>query len=271
MVDLVAFFLLVLVLGGVAYALWRAVRGPAGSRSAAAAAAVACLALALLVAGVVSFQFSKARTLQLFGEIVPRVEVADSVVALTFDDGPAPAATDRILEILDAYGVRATFYLNGEAIDAHPASARRIVDAGHEVGNHGYTHTSMLGLSLARLRDEVERTDAQIRRAGYEGEIHFRSPYGKKFVALPWYLARTGRKNVFWDVEPESHPEVAREAGRIAEHVVEKVQPGSIVLLHVMSRSRVESMEAVPGIIEALHERGYRFVTVSELLARAAR
>jgi peptidoglycan/xylan/chitin deacetylase (PgdA/CDA1 family) len=268
MLDYAAFLLLVLVLTAALFASWRALGERRGLRVSRLAGGLACLTLALLVAGVASFRFSKARTLQLFGDIVPRVETEDSIVALTFDDGPASAPTEKVLAVLASHGVRATFYLNGQGIEEHFSAAQRIVQAGHEVGNHTYTHPVMLGLSQERIRTEIERTDAQIRRAGFTGEIHFRSPYGKKYVALPYYLARTNRKNIFFDVEPESFPEVAGEAERITEHVLERARPGSIILLHVMSRARAESLEAVPRIIEGLHQKGYRFVTVSELLRR---
>ena len=264
MIDALAFLILLVAIAAVPWALWRAFGAPARP----AVRAAACLAITLPVAGVVSWRFSNARTVQLFGEIVPRVETADSVVALTFDDGPLPDATARILEVLDAHGARATFFLNGAQVDAHPEAARRIVAAGHEVGNHSYTHPMMLGLSLTRIRDEIEHTDAALRRAGHAGPIHFRSPYGKKYAALPYHLATTGRTNVFWDVEPETFPEIARDAERIAAHVLAEVRPGSIVLLHMMGASRAESLRAVPAIVEGLHARGYRLVTVSDLMAR---
>jgi hypothetical protein len=113
----------------------------------------------------------------------------------------------------------------------------------------------------------AEKTDQLIRATGYEGDIHFRSPYGKKLVLLPYYLSRTGRLNIFMDVEPESYTEIAADADRIVEHVLTKTRPGSIILLHVMAESRTESRRAIPGIIQGLKEQGYSFVTVSELHA----
>ena len=84
---------------------------------------------------------------------------------------------------------------------------------------------------------------------------------------LPRYLHQTGRSTVLWDVEPESYRDVAASAERIAAHVVDRVRPGSIVLLHVMYPSRVESQRALPMIVEGLRARGYRFVTVQELVS----
>ena len=84
---------------------------------------------------------------------------------------------------------------------------------------------------------------------------------------LPYYLSRAGRTTVTWDVEPDSYPEVAADSDKIAEHVLTRARPGSIIILHVMYPSRAESLKAVPKIVEGLKARGYDFKTVSELLA----
>ncbi|HLM68707.1 MAG TPA: polysaccharide deacetylase family protein, partial [Longimicrobium sp.] len=180
--------------------------------------------------------------------------------------GPTPAGADAILPLLDSLGVRATFFVNGNSLAERPDVARRFVAAGHELGNHTWSHPRMLLKSQPAIRREVERTDSVIRAVGHAGPIHFRPPYGKKLVGLPWYLHRTGRTTVTWDVEPESFPEVDGNAERIAAHVLERARPGSIILLHVMFPSRAESRRAVPAIVAGLRARGYRFVTVSELM-----
>ncbi len=102
---------------------------------------------------------------------------------------------------------------------------------------------------------------------GYEGDIHFRAPNGKKLILLPYYLASTGRKTISWDVEPESYRDIATDADQIVAHVLQETRPGSIILLHVMYKSREQSRAALPAIIQGLKAKGYRFVTVSELLA----
>ncbi|MGI9182506.1 MAG: polysaccharide deacetylase family protein [Longimicrobiaceae bacterium] len=271
MMDLIVCFLLVGIVALAALLLWRRFGGPSRSVPVSVGRGLLCLGLALPLVGLPSWRLSNARSLQLLGEIVPRVETGDSLVALTFDDGPLPDATARVLQLLAAEEARATFFLIGSSIEQHPEAARAIADAGHEIGNHSYSHRMMLGLSQNRIRQEIERTDARIREAGFVGRIHFRSPYGKKFVALPYYLGRTGRKNIFWDVEPESDPEIARDSARIVAHVLEKVRPGSIVLMHVMTRHYEPSRAAVPAIVRGLKARGYRLVTVSELLEQEER
>lgn len=225
--------------------------------------------LALLILATAAWKIHKSRTFQLMGTLVPRVETTDSLVALTFDDGPTPRFTQQILSILGEKDVPATFFLVGSALERFPEEARLLAEAGHELGNHSYTHRHMVLRRLSTVEEEVERTDRALRALGYTGPIHFRAPYGKRLVVLPYYLKRTGRVHVLWDVEPESYREVARDSARIVEHVVERVRPGSIVLLHPFFESRRESVKAVPAIIEELERRGYRFVTVSELMANS--
>jgi peptidoglycan/xylan/chitin deacetylase (PgdA/CDA1 family) len=220
--------------------------------------------LALLVSG---WRVSKSRSFQFYGGLVTRVETEAPLVALTFDDGPTPEGTAAVLPLLDSLGVRATFFVTGQEVEQNAGSARRIVEAGHALGNHSYSHHSMALRSPSFVRREVERTDSLIRGVGWKGPTPFRPPYGKRLVVLPRYLHETGRRTVLWDVEPESYPEVARSAEAIAAHVLERVRPGSIVLLHVMYPSREASRRAVPLIVGGLRARGYRFVTVQELEA----
>lgn len=228
-----------------------------------------CLsAAALVVVGFVAmWQVSGSATFQFFGRLVPRVETSQKVVALTFDDGPTPEATDRILSVLEEEQVRATFFVTGAELEKNMDAGRRLVAAGHELGNHSFSHRRMMLVAPSFVRREVERTDELIRDAGHRGEIFFRPPYGKKLFVLPYYLSRTGRKTVTWDVDPDSRPAVAADSERIVEHTLSKTRPGSIILLHVMYESRGESLEAVKKIVGALKAEGYSFKTVSELLA----
>lgn len=210
--------------------------------------------------------FSKSRTTQLFGGIIARVETERPVVALTFDDGPSVRFTPDVLTILRERGVKATFFLTGKETEENLPQARMIVSEGHQLGNHSYTHSNMMFMGPARIREEIERTDAAIRAAGYEGEIMFRPPYGKKLLTLPWYLSRHDRKTIMWDVEPESFPDVADDAAALASHVIEQTRNGSIIIMHVMYRSREVSRQALPLIIDSLRQRGFEFVTVAQLL-----
>lgn len=211
-------------------------------------------------------QLARARTVQLFGELVPRVETNERRVALTFDDGPVPARLDSILDVLAARNVRATFFVTGAEMEQSPDAARRLVSAGHELGNHTYSHKRMVLRSPAFIRSEIERTDSLIRTVGHLGPIHFRPPNSYKLVGLPWYLSRTGRTTVTWDIEPDSYPEVAATPEGIVRHILDRVEPGSIILLHVWYPSRRTSLAAVGPLVDSLTARGYAVGPVRDLM-----
>ena len=215
------------------------------------------------------WQVSKSRTFQFFGVIVPHVSTSEKVIALTFDDGPTTSGTNEILKVLDEMNVKATFFVIGAELEQNMIEGRKIVAAGHELGNHSYSHDRMILVTPSFVQQEIEKTDRLIREVGYSKEINFRPPFGKKLLALPYYLSKHGRKTIMWDVEPDSLPEIARDSGKIIQETRSKVRPGSIILLHAMYPSRQPSLKAVRGMIESLKQDGYRFVTISELLAAA--
>lgn len=272
MIEVLIPVLVLAALVGGGLALWRVIRGPAQGRLALVSRVIVLSLASGLLVGPGTWDLSNARTVQLFGGIVPRVDTTERVVALTFDDGPTPRFTDEVLAILRDEDVKATFFVNGAKLARNPDAGRRIVEEGHELGNHSYSHPRLILVSYGTVQEEIERTDEQIRAMGYEGEIHFRSPFGKKLLVLPYYLWKTGRLNIFWDVAPEGYAGAREDAdedevaGKIVEHVLAEARPGSIILLHVMAPRRTPSREALPGIIQGLREQGYRFVTVSELL-----
>ncbi len=221
------------------------------------------IAVAVLAGG---YWVSNSRSFTLAGHLVHRVDTSAKVVALTFDDGPT-SHTAEVLRMLGDAGVRATFYLTGAELTAAPQFGTAIADAGHEIGNHSYSHRRMVLTSPATVADEIERTDTAIRATGYQGPITFRPPYGKKLWTLPHYLSTHDRTMVTWDVEPDSA--TMADADAIVAETVSKARPGSIILVHAMYDSRAASRTAVPRIIGELRSAGYRFVTVSELLAGA--
>ncbi|NRN63129.1 Peptidoglycan-N-acetylmuramic acid deacetylase PdaC [Kibdelosporangium sp. 4NS15] len=221
----------------------------------------------VLVAGTFGVQaLTSARTFQFFGGLTDRVDTSAKVVALTFDDGPHPAGTRPLLDELARAQVPATFYLIGQDMAKHPELTKAIVAAGHELGNHTYSHERMVFVTPAFVAGEIERTDQLIRDAGYRGEITFRPPNGKKLLTLPSYLDDHDRRTIMWDVEPNTDPEVDASASRIADFTVSNVRPGSIILLHGMYAGRAETRRAVGPIVNRLKAEGYRFVTVGELL-----
>ncbi|MCP3804466.1 polysaccharide deacetylase family protein [Allokutzneria sp. A3M-2-11 16] len=228
--------------------------------------ALVITAVVVLVLGLGTFglyQLTNSRTYQLFGELVHRVETPEKVVALTLDDGPTDLAPEVLRSLADL-GVPATFYLNGNDLAARPHLGRQIRAAGHELGNHSYSHQRMALVGPEFVRREVEDTDRELRAAGQDGEITFRPPFGKKLWTLPSYLAEHDRVTVMWDVEPDSG--TGHDAPAMVRAALEQTRPGSIILMHVMYPGRAPSRAALPGIVTGLRQQGYRFVTVSQLL-----
>lgn len=216
------------------------------------------------VAGV--WRLSSLPDRQVFGEIKSQAMISEKVVALTFDDGPTPDKTNQILQILAEEQIPATFFLIGQEVQQHPQLVRQILAAGHQVGNHSFSHQRMIFKSPAFIAGEIEQTDKLLRDSGVDGVIYFRPPYGKKLLVLPWYLMKHHRVSVTWDVAPENFPKIAKDPQTLVDYTVQQTKPGSIILLHVMYDSRHATMQAVPQIIRQLKAQGYRFVTVHELL-----
>ncbi|MEC3954774.1 polysaccharide deacetylase family protein [Nocardia sp. CDC153] len=218
----------------------------------------------LVLTGIGLYVLMNSRTYQVAGRLVSRVDTGDKVVALTLDDGPSER-TPEILKTLADAGIPATFYLIGGELAAHPDQGRAIAESGNEIGNHTYHHQRMVFVTPGFVRDEVERTDAEIAKTGYRGPITFRPPNGKKLFALPWYLSKHNRITVTWDVEPDSGKTPTTD--QIVDETLSKVRPGSIILLHTMYATGAPSLAAIPRIAQALKDKGYRFVTVSQLLS----
>ncbi len=229
------------------------------------AAGIGLVLAVTMVLAVGGYFLMNSRSFQLAGRLVDRTDMSDKVVALTLDDGPTALAPE-VLRILADADVAATFYLNGRDLAARPDLGRAIAAAGHEIGNHTYSHRRMVFVTPRTVAAEVERTDEEISRTGYRGPITFRPPYGKKLWTLPKYLSEHGRTTVTWDVEPDS----ARDANadQIVAETVDAVRPGSIILLHVMHEARAASRAAIPRIVDELRADGYRFITVSDLITR---
>lgn len=267
MMDIALVLALAAALCAPMLAAWRRLRGPARRRRLAALRVSAALLVSALLALPAAWQASKSRSFQLIGHAVTRVDTPRKLVALTFDDGPTPEHTAEVLDTLGQHGARATFFVTGAELARHPELGRAIVDHGHELGNHSYSHERMLGRSLDFIAAELETTDRLIRAAGHTGPIYFRPPYGKRLLALPYSLRESGRTSVLWDIEPETYPAVTASPENIVTHVLDRAQPGSIILLHLMYPGRETSRQALPGILAGLRARGYEMVPLSELLA----
>lgn len=221
------------------------------------AGAILCLFILLFA----SYKLMNSRTFQLFGGITDKVETNEKIVALTFDDGPSENIKE-ILSILKQYNVKATFFLIGNEIEKYPEEAKNIVKAGHQVGNHTYSHQRMVFKSPAYIKKEIDKTDQLIKEAGYKGEIVFRPPNGKKLIGLPYYLHKIKKKTITWNLEPDTYYDSAEEK---IDYVLKSIKPGSILLMHPMYDRSGSELQAIEGIIKELKKEGYSFVTVNEL------
>ncbi|WP_426452145.1 polysaccharide deacetylase family protein [Paenibacillus sp. S-38] len=227
-------------------------------------AGLGILLAALLLFGM--YKLITSRTYQLFGGLTASVETDEKVIALTFDDGPTKRV-DRILPLLDRYRAKATFFLIGMEMEADPEAARSIANAGHQIGNHTYSHRRMIFKTPSYMEEEIEKTDRLIREAGYTGEIDVRPPNGKKLIGLPFYLKRHHRETIMWDLEPDTYYTSVPDK---VNYVKKNVKPGSIILMHPMYDQTGNELAAIEGILKALSDEGYTFVTVNELQAGKA-
>ena len=189
-------------------------------------------------------------------------------IALTFDDGPDPHFTPRVLEILAARGVRASFFLVGERAARAPHVVRAIAAAGHEIGSHGWSHRSLWLCGPSRTREEIGRASATLGALTGAAPALFRPPWGMVNAAMFGALRRHGQRCVFWSIQPEGlRP--APAATQVAR-VLRRAHAGAIVDLHDAEgtpHAPARLCEALPVMIDELAARGYGFGTVGELLA----
>jgi peptidoglycan-N-acetylglucosamine deacetylase len=191
------------------------------------------------------------------------VYTSKPVLALTFDDGPHPELTPRLLDILRAEGVRATFYVVGKNVEAYPDIARRIVAEGHEIANHSWSHPALTGLGAARLNQEIENTNAVIERVTGRRPTNMRPPYGALNERVRRSIINDHKLDIIlWSVDPLDWKRPG--ASVVTQRLVEGARPGAIMLAHDIHPGTIEAM---PGTIAQLKAKGYGFATVSQLLA----
>ncbi len=187
-------------------------------------------------------------------------------VALSFDDGPHPGHTERILAVLREEGVKATFFLVGAEVEKYPALAKAIVSDGHAVGGHSWSHRRLTGLGRQELERELEQTAALLRQTTGVASRLVRPPYGAMSLPLLRHAAARGWTIVLWSVEsgdhlPSASPAALREAAR-------SVKPGDIVLLH---EDYPHTVEALRDIIRDLKAQEFSFATIEEFVGRRPR
>jgi peptidoglycan/xylan/chitin deacetylase (PgdA/CDA1 family) len=224
---------------------------------------LAVMVAVLMAGGWAAWRLSRARCYALM-PVVCRVQTQAPAVALTFDDGPTDVGVDAVLPLLQAHGAHGTFFLIGEQLARRPDLARRLLAAGHELGNHTYTHVRMVGHSQGFYDAQVSRTEQLLAGVGSHSGL-FRPPYGKKLIGLPIAVRKQRLKMVLWDVEDP----LTKDPDAFARGVVAKARPGSIILVHVMYPGDATARAALPAILAGLQGKGLRVVTVGELLRDA--
>jgi peptidoglycan/xylan/chitin deacetylase (PgdA/CDA1 family) len=192
-----------------------------------------------------------------------RVLVSGNYIAMTFDDGPHPQNTPRLLDILRARNVKATFYVIGRSVDLYPQIVRRTVAEGHEVGNHSHTHRLLSKLSDSELRMEMARCRDAVGRAAGVRMRTMRPPYGGLTQRQRELVhAEFGYPTILWSVDPLDWKRPG--APVITSRILSGTQAGAIVLAHDL---HAQTVDAMPATIDGLLRRGFKFVTVSQLLA----
>lgn len=194
---------------------------------------------------------------------VSHVNVPGNFVALTFDDGPSPTLTPRVLDILKQHNAKATFFVVGRSVEKNKDILARAVAEGHEIGSHTWSHIRMTSSGTAKVVSEMDRSCAAIKNAtGFAPKV-MRPPYGAVNANIVSLMkSRYGMPTIMWDVDTRDwqHPGVSVVINR----AVGQARPGSIILLHDIHES---TLRAVEGVVTGLQARGFRIVTVSQLLA----
>ena len=186
---------------------------------------------------------------------------------MTFDDGPHASNTPRLLDILRQRNIKATFYVVGKNVDNYPHLTRRIVAEGHEIGNHTYTHRNLKKLSDAQVLSEMARTRISIVNATGVQPRTMRPPYGAIYQRQrELIMNRFGYPTIMWAVDPRDwqRPGISVVKNRILTNTTN----GSIVLAHDLHAPTVAAM---PATLDGLLAKGFKFVTVSQLLSQKAR
>jgi peptidoglycan/xylan/chitin deacetylase (PgdA/CDA1 family) len=204
----------------------------------------------------------------LFGPVLNRLPASSNAVAITFDDGPNPDATPRILDVLREEGVSATFFVLGRHAEHWPGLVRRMTEEGHQLGNHGYWHRKLHRRLPSYVRDDLTRgTEAIVQASGGVRPRVFRAPHGFRNPWVTPIAASLGQRTIGWSlgVWDSARP----GASEIARRALNGLHARSILLLHDgdgydPDGDRLQTAEALPMIIRGLRDRGLQFTTLPE-------
>ena len=218
--------------------------------------AILMLALSLLLGAIIRGQPPAV----LSADGPAQIETDRPLIALTFDDGPRRSTTETLLDGLAERGVKATFFLVGEMIPGCEDLIRRMAEEGHQIGAHSYDHVYLTGLNAADFARQVDRTETLLSELLGGGNFALRPPYGMIDNGVE---KRCDSPLILWSIDPEDWDD--KNVERIVNHIVSQAQDGDIILLHDIYPS---SVEAALRTVDALHQKGFLFVTVEELASQ---
>ncbi|MBZ9608301.1 polysaccharide deacetylase family protein [Clostridium estertheticum] len=191
----------------------------------------------------------------------------NKVVALTFDDGPDPVNTPKIIKVLRENNIQGTFFCIGKQIEACKSIIKEAYEDGNVISNHSWAHKDFATINAAEIRNEVTLTENEINKVIGKTPALIRVPYGDTNDAVQNSLTTLNYKNIIWSTDTLDWEQC--EVDNIVKNVVENVRPGEIILMHCNEDKKVTT-EALPQIISKLKEMGYSFVTVDKLLEISA-
>ena len=184
-------------------------------------------------------------------------------LAMTFDDGPHPVLTPKLLDILKARGIKATFFVIGQNAEKYPDIVRRIVAEGHEIANHTWSHPQLTKIAPGALHDEITKTSEVLADITSHPPTLMRPPYGATSPLINQWLSHDlGMKVIIWSVDPLDWR--YHDSARVQSTILAGASPGAIILSHDIHATTVAAM---PETLDRLLAKGFQFVTVSELIA----
>jgi len=193
------------------------------------------------------------------------VHVDGPFIALTFDDGPEQKLTPKLLDLLAAHGIKVTFFVIGQNVTEHPDIVARAAREGHEIGNHSWSHPNLGKMSDEAVRRQLRQTDDAIKEATGQRPTLMRPPYGSLSERQKrWIHDEFGYRIVLWDVDPLDWKRPGPSV--VCHRIVAETRPGSIVLSHDIHPGTIEAMHAT---LDQLEAKGFKFVTVSQLIGMA--
>ena len=217
-----------------------------------------CAAALFLAAALAASQTAEIK------KAVRQVATDEKIVALTFDDGPHPTETARIVELLDSYGAKATFFVVGENAELYPDALRMAASSGHEIANHTYSHASLAGCAAEKIRDEISRGEEAIFSVSGARPRLFRPPEGAITKNVVGAARDMGYDVVLWNIDTRDWAH--RGTAEIVENIKKNISPGSIILFHDYIGGERHTYDVLSVILPYLSSLGYKFVTVGEML-----